>query len=197
MHSFSAISLITLGLAAFAFASPVVPPVQIRDTNVTAIAALTNIVTNLNSEIGPLAAELQYIEAENATLVILTPILDDVKQIIGAAIVAVNATSELNTVIDTASINALATILAALLSTIFTALAAVLKSVSADESDTIFSLLSDVGGLVGQLLGLILPLVTGLVGALLPLIGNIFGTILRFNVTSIISIIGPLALELL
>ncbi|KAF8906712.1 hypothetical protein CPB85DRAFT_870543 [Mucidula mucida] len=187
MPSFSSIlSYAALGLAAFASvqAAPVVEKgLALRDVEARCgCKTLPTIVTDLTVDLTVTLTPLIFGTADNITVEIVTPIIQEAESIIVSAIADVKLlVGETVEVVLTSTTGVLALVdiaglLCTLITLIFGAVSAVLSVVVAAEKDLIAPLLCELLTLVAQLLQLVLSLVSGLLAVLLPLILNVYIT---------------------
>ncbi|KAL0581288.1 hypothetical protein V5O48_000771 [Marasmius crinis-equi] len=215
MRSFSVIA--TIACAALSYAAPLInvdadvnaKPIAKVDAsvNVRHDKGVPDVIQAVTVQITTVVAPLTFITSQNATVEAITPVLNEVKTILGGAITEVTAITGpvtgvagglvgglLNTVLSLAgkvlSIADVAGLLATLLKVVFVALGAVLKVVAAADKAAIQPLLAEVVKLVVDLLKLVLPVVGGLLGALLPLVGDVLKIADALGVTDILASVG-------
>jgi len=198
MHSFSIISFAALAFAALTSAAPtaqnvpgvptlddlinVGPPVS--DVQLRSNDPISPILVGANAQLAPVLSELKYITAGNATAAVLSPLLNEVENIVQSAISTVKALGSDPSafVYDTATLQGIAQLLAGLLLTVFGLLKTILDTVDAVEYDLVFPLLRAVGLIVAELLATVLALVGGLLAVILPLIGDLVQIAVRLDV---------------
>ncbi|KAK1227068.1 hypothetical protein PQX77_009901 [Marasmius sp. AFHP31] len=223
MRSFSVIA--TVACAALSYAAPLVN----LDAGVHAVApvvgkvavgakvdvrhdkGIPDVIQTTNEKLSVAMAPLTFITQQNATVETITPILGEVKVILGGAIKEVTAIAApvagqatgvvggllgglLGTVFSLAgqvlSLPAIAGLLSTLLTVVFTALGAVLKLLNTGDLASLKPLLVEVAGLVADLLKVVLPLVGGLVAALLPLVAEVLKVVDALGVTDLFAGLG-------
>ncbi|KAI0338314.1 hypothetical protein BDW22DRAFT_1348465 [Trametopsis cervina] len=166
------------------------------------VSSIPQIVASLTAEVTPLADKLESIATVNATIEILTPILDDLKTVINGAIEDVHALTGkplniiLATVDGTATVTVaeLAQVLGGLFNLVFGALGTVLKVAKSIGANDVVPLLAEVATLVVALLQAVLGLVGGIVGGLLvalaPTLGSLLDILSGLGVTQLLSGLG-------
>ncbi|KDQ55508.1 hypothetical protein JAAARDRAFT_79878 [Jaapia argillacea MUCL 33604] len=220
MRSFGLISLVAaFAFSAFTSAAPVttptIPSVSV-DTVKNTVAGATRdavprgvvaIITSVTVAVTPLTAQLQAVNAQNATVEIIAPIANEIKNILGGAVtelhglVGQSAEIILASVEGTAlvTVGQVASVVGQLVTLIFSALGAVLVIV-AGRVEALIPILAAVGIVVGDLLTVVLAVVGGVVGglvaALLPIVQGVIPIIINLNVATILKLLGvalPLA----
>ncbi|KAI0916627.1 hypothetical protein AcW1_010177 [Taiwanofungus camphoratus] len=222
MLSFSALSVFaTLALSAFTSAVPLSPTGVVND--ISSVAHLPAvpipsglagviprdaprgvcaILQDVTTQVTPYTVQLQYLKQSNATIDVITPIVNNIKGVLGGALGDVNglvgqSTSVILATVDgtaQVTVTELAQIIAGLMTLIFDAVSVVLDVVSSDLSDCVTSLLCTVGELLGCLVCAIAMLVGsslhGLLSAVVGLVGSLFPIIIKLNVSVFISLLG-------
>ncbi|KAF9261149.1 hypothetical protein L218DRAFT_946334 [Marasmius fiardii PR-910] len=219
MRSFSVLA--TIACAALSYAAPLISVEA--GAKVDAIAkvgaavqarhdqGIPDVIQQVTVQITTVIAPLTFLTSQNATVDVVTPILSEVKTILGGAVtevttIAGTATGAtgglvgglvgglLKTVFSLAgqvlSLADVAGLLATLLKVVFTALGVVLKVVSSADKAALQPILAEVAGLVADLLKVVLPLLGGLVGALIPLIGDVLTVVDALGVTDLFAALG-------
>ncbi|PSS37004.1 hypothetical protein EW026_g1106 [Hermanssonia centrifuga] len=201
MLSFKSIAVVvTLAFGAItSFAAPVESSLVRKDANVTGVA---KIISDVTVAVTPLTVQLQQITADNCTADTLTPVINDINNILNGAVTEVNKLvgQPVQTILATVdgaaqiTVGELAQIIAALLNLVLAALGAVLKVASGDVLSVVTPLLASVGTAVGALLTAVLSLVSqllgGLLAAVLGLVGDVLGVVTQLNVAGLTSLLG-------
>lgn len=171
---------------------------NVRDVQVVSVA---QVIQTTTVTITPVVQKLQFITPQNCTVDVLTPVVNDIKTILGTAVSEVNAlvgkdvATILANVDGTAQVTVqeLAKLVADLVNLVFAALGAVL-AVAGGAIGDIMPLLVAVGELVGSLLHAVLALVGGLLGGLVPailaLVGGILSVVLSLRINVLITLFG-------
>ncbi|KAJ8082428.1 hypothetical protein PM082_008283 [Marasmius tenuissimus] len=219
MRSFSVIA--TVACAALSYAAPLVnlnldagvPAVAKVGANVAVRQdkGIPDVIQATTVQLTTVIAPLTFITQQNATVEAITPILSEVKVILGGAIKEVTAIAApvagqatgvvggllgglLGTVFSLAgqvlSLPAIAGLLSTLLTVVFTALGAVLKLLNTGDLASLKPLLVEVAQLVADLLKVVLPLIGGLVAALLPLVAEVLKVVDALGVTDLFAGLG-------
>ncbi|KAK7468265.1 hypothetical protein VKT23_002775 [Stygiomarasmius scandens] len=165
-----------------------------RDCDCTTIP---NILEDLTHSLQPLAAQLNSLTVENATLAIVQPIVEDIKGVLSTAISDVKGLvgqpvgTVLKTVDSILSVTDVLGLVGTVLQIVFGAVSAVLKLVhNVTDGDAICTLLGEVLTLVGQLLQVVTGIVGGLLSLLLPLLTPVLSIITQLGVTQAFSGLG-------
>jgi len=192
MHFFNALSLITLALATFTSAAPVVvsdavdPVKVIPDVTAREGVSISGTLAEVSVNIGPLVYELEHLVVANATSLVVSPIVKEINTVLKEALDTVNFVS--GDTIDT--VDDIVEILAPITNVVFAALAVVLRVVSVAEYDEVVPLLSEVGSTLGQLLQAVFGIVTGVRSAIIPLIREVLSTATTLQVAFIVQLLS-------
>ncbi|KAI0635395.1 hypothetical protein C8Q77DRAFT_1156690 [Trametes polyzona] len=169
-----------------------------------ATTSLAAILSDAQTQLAPLTAQLKFANKQNATVEGLTTPVNNIKAVLTATTARVNALAglpqdQILAAVDGAAaitVAGLAEIVATLLTDVFTALVAVLAVVDGDVVPAVTALLAAVGALVGTLLTAVLGLVGGLLAALIPLVAGLLGelvpTLLTLNLAGVLGLLGLL-----
>ncbi|KAH9940295.1 hypothetical protein B0H21DRAFT_581359 [Amylocystis lapponica] len=177
--------------------TPDISSLPVRRDQLTIVDIVKNTTTSVQTHV----ETLQFIQSTNATLETLGPIVDDIKNILADAIVAVEglAGKEVNDIIGTvegvvATVTVLAQVIAELLTTILTVVGSVLAVVTSDVYPCVAALLSSLVEVLGCLvLCIIMTLgstVSGLLAALIPLLGGVLSIVSKLDVVVFVKVLG-------
>ncbi|EIW84697.1 hypothetical protein CONPUDRAFT_162055 [Coniophora puteana RWD-64-598 SS2] len=199
MRFFSTVSLVfTAALAAFSVAAPAAEEAKVVARQST--TSIASIFSTAFTEIAPLAESLVYLNSDNATQAVITPIISQISAPLNTALTSVTALqgqgltqdqlllSEDGT--EVLSVAALAQLIAFDLILLFKGLGAILSIVGADLAAILIPLLYAVGILVYKILVIVLALVVGLLIALTPLLGSIVGVLNALGLTVLLVLLA-------
>jgi len=151
------------------------------------------------TDIAPYCAELQYVNAQNATVVAITPAITKIKASLTAAVseVLLLKGQPLSIIlgavdgITVLTVAGLAEIIAIDLAILFRALGAVLVVVTVDAHAAVFALLVSVGVVVGTLLQVVVGLVAGIAVAILGYLdATVKSIIVELSLKVVIGVLG-------
>ncbi|KAH9925972.1 uncharacterized protein B0H18DRAFT_1007191 [Fomitopsis serialis] len=163
-----------------------------------------NVVTIINettAQVTQYTLEFQYLTAENATVEVIEPLVQNIKGVIGGALSEVSQlVGQSQDIILGVEGGALLTVtevasaVVGLLSLVLEGVSAVLAVVSSDASECVTVLLGSLVEVLGCLICAIFTLVSGLLGGLIPavvgLLGDLTGVLSTLKVTVLVSVLG-------
>lgn len=223
MLSFSTLSVFAaLALSTFTSAAPALPGVSDVTSAVPGLSAVSgltgslpvvngllprdtkNVVTIINEtqyKVTEYTVEFHYITAQNATIEVLAPLVENIKGVLGDALVEINGlVGQSQTVIlgveggALLAVGDVAAAIVGLLTLVLDAVSAVLAVVSSDATECVTYLLSGLVEVLGCLVCAIVMLVNGLLGnvvsTVVSLLGGVVGILSTLKVTVLISILG-------
>ncbi|THH19882.1 hypothetical protein EUX98_g8690 [Antrodiella citrinella] len=195
--SLAFVAAVAFGAFSTAFAAPATSS-ELVARDVRGVAA---IIADLNVKIGPSVLQLNSVVKANATVEVITPIVMNLKGVIGDAVVEVinladaAPTTILATVDGTAqvTVSILAGIIGDLLLLVFGALNIVLNVCDASVVSALIPVLTIVANSIGCLICAIFSLcgglLVGLVGAVATIVVSIGPIITRLSVTVLVSLL--------
>ncbi|KAI0712873.1 hypothetical protein C8Q72DRAFT_799263 [Fomitopsis betulina] len=165
-----------------------------------------NVVTIINettTKVQEFSVEFHYVVAANATLEVLSPIVADIKGVLGDALVDINALVGLSEDVVLGlegglllTVTEVAAAIVGLLTVVLEAVGAVLDVVLTENSDCVLVLLSSLVEVLGCLICaismLVGPFLGGLITLVVSLLGGLTGILATLKVTVLISIFGAL-----
>ncbi|KAI0764676.1 hypothetical protein C8Q74DRAFT_1219654 [Fomes fomentarius] len=160
------------------------------------------ILTNVQTQLGPVTATLKGLTAQDITLDVVADPLGQLKDILTGAVVSLKALVGQDVSIILASVEGTAQItveelghlVGGVVVTVFEALGAVLKVAGGTVDAAVFDLLVTVGGLVGLILTVVFHLVgkvvVDLLAVVVPLVQAVIPIVLHLNIATVLSILG-------
>ncbi|KAG2130900.1 hypothetical protein DEU56DRAFT_740387 [Suillus clintonianus] len=156
------------------------------------------VFTGIFTQIQPLTEQLAYINAENATVAAISPVVAQIKTQLTSAVSQLQALIGQDPSVILAPVEGtvlmtvaeLATLIAGDLCILFTALGAVLKVVVGDVRTEVLPMLADLGCDVTFILKIVVTLVGGIVASLSPLLAPVLAVIASLGLTDLLSLLG-------